>query len=146
MIQCLPDISSNTGDDLDCEEWVNMVNRGGLWQINDDVYGVFLTLEEIIRSVLQKEIADQIDDGTKKKIMDKILGDEDLLFQWCFVVRTAVDIEHSEVLMTTIAELYLTVRGYEFASSCLELYKQANEQTLQKKKGLRTKLASSNWA
>ena len=32
MIQCLLDISSNTGDDLDCEEWVNMVNRGRLWQ------------------------------------------------------------------------------------------------------------------
>jgi len=60
MIQCLLNISSNTGDDLDCEEWVNMVNRGGLWWINDDFYGVFVTLEEIIRSVLQKEIADQM--------------------------------------------------------------------------------------
>ena len=40
MIQCLLDISSNTSDDLDCEESVNMVNRGRLWRINDDVYGV----------------------------------------------------------------------------------------------------------
>jgi len=39
MIQCLLDISSNTGDDLDCED---MVNRGGLWQINEDVYSVFI--------------------------------------------------------------------------------------------------------
>ena len=63
-------------------------------------------MEEMIQSVLQKEIADQIDDGTKKKIMDKILGDEDLLFQWCFVVRTVVDIEYLEVLLKQIAELY----------------------------------------
>ena len=96
-------------------------------------------MEEMIQSVLQKEIADQIDDGTKKKIMDKILGDEDLLFQWCFVVRTVVDIEHSEVLLTKITELYLTIRGNAFASSCLELYKQASKQTLQKKMGLRKK-------
>ena len=41
MIRCLVDISSNTGYDLDCEEWVSVVNRGGLWQINGDVYGVF---------------------------------------------------------------------------------------------------------
>ena len=101
--------------------------------------GVFITMEEIIQSVLLKEIADQIDDGTKKKIMDKILGDEDLLFQWCFVVRTVVDIEHSEVLLTKITELYLTIRGNAFASSCLELYKQASKQTLQKKMGLRKK-------
>ena len=143
MIQCLLDISSNTGDDLDCNEWVSMVNRGGLWRINDDVYSVFVMMEELIRPILRKEFADQIDEGTKKKIVDKILSDEDLLFQWCFVVRTVVDTELSEVLLKQIAELYLTMRGHAFASSCLELYKQASKQSLQKKKGLRTKLSSS---
>jgi len=54
--------------------------------------------------------------------MYKILSDEDLVFQWCFVVGTVVDIELSEVLLKQIAELYLTVRGNAFASSCVEFY------------------------
>ncbi len=36
--------------------------------------------------------------------------------------------------------MYLTVRGFSFASSCLELYKQQNRTQLQKSKGLRRKL------
>jgi len=54
MIQCLLDISSNTGDDLDCEEWVNMVNRGGLWWINEDMYSVFIMMEDLIRPILRR--------------------------------------------------------------------------------------------
>ena len=49
------------------------------------------------------------------------------------MVRTVVDTELSEVLLKQIAELYLTVRGNAFASSCL-VYKQASKQTLQKRK------------
>jgi len=55
MIQFLLDISTNTGDDLDCEEWVNMVNRGGPWRINKDMYSVFVMMEELIRPILRKQ-------------------------------------------------------------------------------------------
>ena len=106
------------------------------------MYSVFVMLEKLIRPILRKELADKIDKSTNKGIIDKILSDEGLLFQWCFVVGIVVDIELSEVLLIQIAELYLTVRGNAFASSCLELYKQASKQPLQKKKGLCTKLAS----
>jgi len=76
----------------------------------------FVMMEEIIRPILRKEVADQIDEGTKERIIDQILSDEDLLYQWCFVVRTVVDTESSEVLLQQIAELYLTLRGNAFAS------------------------------
>jgi len=86
-------------------------------------------MEEMIQSVLQKEIADQIDDGTKKKTMDKILGDKDLLFQWCFVVRTVVDVEHSS----------------HCKRHCIcEFLSRITSKRCKRKKGLCTKLVSSN--
>ena len=41
-----------------------------------------------------------------------------------------------------ISELYLTVRGFAFANSCLEMYKQRSNQQIQKSKALRKKVAS----
>ena len=53
---------------------------------------------------------------------------EDLLFQWCFVVRITVDNDSSPELLKQIAKLYLTVQGFVFATSCLELYKQEHQK------------------
>ena len=39
--------------------------------------------------------------------------------------------------------LYLTVRGFGFAASCLEIYKQAKRKALQRAKGLRKELFTS---
>ncbi len=46
-------------------------------------------------------------------------------------------------VLKKISELYLTVRGFSFSSSCLELYKQINKSQLQKSKGLRRKLQTT---
>jgi len=53
-------------------------------------------MDELIRPILRKESTDKLDE---KRIIDKILSDEDLLFQWCFVVGTVVDVELSPVLL-----------------------------------------------
>lgn len=143
MIQCLEEISGATDEDRDAEEWTRSIDRGGLWRINDDVFNLFLIMEEEIRQKLTKDSASKLKEGTKAEILDGLLQNEDLLFQWCFVVRTSVDNESSPILLKQITELYLTVRGFAFATSCLELYKQANKKTLQKKKALRKELGSN---
>ena len=56
MIQCFLGISTYTGGDLNCEEWINMVNRGGLWCINQDIHSVFVIMEELIHPILRKEL------------------------------------------------------------------------------------------
>jgi len=124
MIQCLQEISGGTDKDHDAEEWTRMIDRGGLWRINDDVFSVFVIMEEEIRQKLTKDSADKLKEGIKTEILHDLLQNEDLLFQWCFVVRTTVDNDFSPELLKQITELYLTVRGFAFATSCLELYKQ----------------------
>ena len=51
-----------------------------------------------------------------------------------------MDNETGMLLLKHIVELYVTVRGFAFASSCVELYKQAQKTTFAKKKALRKTL------
>ena len=141
MIQCLEEISGGTDEERDAEEWTRMIDRGGLWQINDDVFSLFVIMEEEIRQKLTKDSASKLREGTKTEILVGLMQNEELLVQWCFVVGTPVN-DSSSVLLQKIAELYLTVRGFAFATSCLELYKQAHKKTLQKKKALRKELCN----
>ena len=143
MIRCLEEISSGTDEECDAEEWTRMIDRGGLWQINDDIFSLFVIMEEEIRQKLTKDSASKFKEGTKTEILVGLMQNEELLFQWCIVVSTTVNDDSSPVLLQQIAELYLTVRGFAFATSCLELYKQAHKKTLQKKKALRKELCSN---
>ena len=42
MIQFLEELSGETNEEHDAEEWTRMIDRGGLWQINDDVCSFLL--------------------------------------------------------------------------------------------------------
>ena len=43
-----------------------------------------------------------------------------------------------------MVELYVTITGFSFATSCVELYKQSTKKTLQKGKGIRKEVFTSN--
>ena len=30
------------------ETWINMIDRGGLWQVNDRTYSLFVIMEEVV--------------------------------------------------------------------------------------------------
>ena len=83
MMLCL---SYMNGGDIDGEkhtdEWLRKINRGGLWKVTDEVYQLFLMLEQ----ELKKEISSDggAEQGKKAKIIEQLLGNEDLLFQCCF--------------------------------------------------------------
>ena len=79
-----------------------------------------------------------------RKVQQKIgavLKNEDLLFQWALVTSNSDD-EVGQKVLELICELYLTVRGFAFAKSCLELYKQTHKKSIQKSKALRKSIAS----
>ena len=132
-------LSNMNGSDKngDGEEWINAINRGGLWQVNDDVFQTFLTIEELIREELCLEKC--LFDARKQQLIEKVISNDDVLHQWSFCVSDAEE-SIANVLLQKVVELFLNIRGFAFASSCVELYKQANKKTLSKKKALRTKL------
>ena len=126
MILFICDLSGDEWDEEQgTEEWTNAIDRGGLWHVSDSTYLIFYLMEEEIRKLL---IADNA----------KTLN-ADLLFQWSLLTATIGD-EVGNIILKKLADLYITIRGFAFASSCLELYKQQHKKRTQKSKALRKKL------
>ena len=59
-----------------------MVDRGGLWHISDQTYSIFLIMEEVIRQHLTLSGISAQSENSRKSIMDTILNNEDLIFEW----------------------------------------------------------------
>jgi hypothetical protein len=137
-------ISELSGDEWDegrgTEEWTNAVDRGGLWHVSDTTYTVFYLMEEEIRKHLIVTTAIGFDKTKRESILESLFKHEDLLFHWSLMSSTLDNTIAMEILKQ-IATLYLTVRGFAFASSCLELYKQRHKKKTQKSKAIRRKLA-----
>ena len=62
-----------------------------------------------------------------------------MLFYWSIVACNWEE-EESVALLALVTDLYVTIRGFAFVSSCMELYKQEQKKTTQKSKGIRKRV------
>jgi len=90
----------------------------------------------------QRGTAHSLDCSSKESLLNAIMQEEDVQFQWCMMTTTIQDASAS-TLLRMLCEHYVTIRGYSFAGSCVELYKKSSKRALQKGKGLRKELFSS---
>ena len=113
-------------------EWLNAINRGGLFCINNVTFDFFVALEYEVRS--------HIHAGQELGVVrSELQQSEDVLFHWSLIAATWDD-EVAAKLMTMIVELWVTVRGFSLASAWIEQYKGATKKTLQKAKPLRKQI------
>ena len=83
-------------------------------------------------------------EGSKDIIIEELVNDEDVLFQWCFCFAASkINNEAGLMILRQMVSLYVTIRGFGFAETCLEMYKQAKETTISKKKALRKEITSN---
>ena len=140
MILCSMDKEeSETPTTDDSTEWVEAVDRGGLYHVNQATYFLFLAMEEVRRH-LRCHSAHK-GEGIKEKLTHSIMMNEEILFHWEMVCANWEE-EESRALFAMVVNLWVTMRGFAFASSWMELYKQTSKKSTQKSKGLRRKLQS----
>ncbi len=142
MLLCLMDLcddSEEEGAATWTSEWVNAIDRGGLCHVSDGTYMVFQEMEVVLRSTYNKDKAKILENGNRGKLVQTIIKNEDVQFQWC-MVTTEVEDEEARSLLNMIVNLYVTIRGFSFAKSIMEQYKVSNKKNLQKSKALRKKL------
>ena len=125
------DYDDNLEHDTSCE-WMAIVDRGGPIHISNDLFRVFVVIEHGIRRHFRVENAREMTASYEGKVLAGILTNEDLLFHWCMV---CCDVLSNELLKRT-AELWTTVRGFSFAKSYMEMYKQATTKVIQRSKAL----------
>ena len=141
IILCLAETCDDEGDGGETDfsaDWTKEVSRGGLKLVNNKSYQFFYAVEMVIRRHLTRAAAPTISAGFKETLTQQVTSDENVLFFWSIV---AVEWEEEKpVLLRMIIDLWITIRGFSFANSWLEMYKQENKKTVQKSKGVRKQL------
>ena len=149
FVECLANMSVEGPESslLDyTKEWMARINRGGLFDISDEGYSLFVAIELALRDKLTQHLHHSAVSGqrdlqaSKGSIIDTVSADPEVEFRWTFV---SLDIEDEVVgtqLLKHVVELWLTIRGYAISSSWMEKYKQVKKTTTKRRKGLRKTL------
>lgn len=127
-------------------EWVDRVNRGGLFDVSDAAYLLFYAIEEAMREKLTSHLTrsvlltpDQSEEG-KRIIIDEVVRDCDVQYRWSIISVDIIDDNDSLELLTHIVTLWLTIRGFSMSKLWMEDYKTKSATTTKNKKSLRKEL------
>ena len=127
-------------------KWFDLVNRGGLFPLNDDSFSLFVAIERVVKTVLQRHMlsgnADK--DSFKQNVHDVVVANEEVQFFWCVLSQDIDEPEHSEELLFEIVKLWVSIRGFSIVASWVETYKQHQKKTVQKSTSLRKSICGSS--
>ena len=123
------------------KEWLEKVNRGGLFPVNDETFTFFVSVEKVVRRVLTALVTNVSQDvNLKQEVVQKASQDADVQFYWTLLSQDISSEEDAVMLLNEILNLWVTIRGYSLAASWVENYKSTNKRTTQKSVGLRKSL------
>ena len=139
LLLCLMDLCDEDDEVSSSADWVHAVDRGGLVRVSENTQLLFERMELIIRSVYNIDAVRTMTDGIKKELRETVITDEDIAFHWSTL---SIEVEEAEgtVLLGMIVDLFITIRGFSFSKSLMEMYKQEAKKCTQKSKSLRRKL------
>lgn len=83
---------------------------------------------------------ENMDTEFRSRVVKSLVSDDDILFHW--LMTGQIEEATSCSCMELILQKWVTVRGFSFASSVMEIYKQKNKKGTEKSKSIRTKLFS----
>ena len=97
------------------EEWTVRVDRGGLWYVKNTTYLLFVAIEEEVRRCLKQLLTGS---GLKSAIIKRTVESDDVTFYWliCQADFDVGDDETYKLLLNKIVELFVTMRGFFYAS------------------------------
>ena len=129
-------------DDTTCDDflsytktWINRVDRGGLFPVNNTAYLLFKQLEiEIQKNYNYKKLMTSL---PTREIVKFITESKDVQFYWYLISSDVEEEEANQELLCMIVDLWIVIRGFSFARSLLEQYKQLHALNTSKAKALR---------
>ena len=119
--------------------WINLVNRGGLYVVSDEVYTAFQAMELAFQEYLRRGTVGKYN---RDAAVEYITNDGDVQFFWCCVMSTISE-ECAQELLQLLVELLVTIRGFSLAAAYMEEYKMSKQEHTKGKKGLRRELKRS---
>ena len=133
---CLLDfLDDDTDKPHESAEWVELIDRGGLFKVSNIAYELFLTMEKALRNIIQSCGQQCIPEDCIKSVTQ----DDDVQFIWCMISSDWSD-ACTDVLLEMLASQWIKIRGFSYASAWVEKYKAEQCKTIQKTKGVRKQL------
>ena len=83
---------------------------------------IFHEVELLVRNIFNKESLQvtELTCNLKQKVIESSLTDENIQFHWC-LISTDIEDDKATILLKMIIELYVTIRGFSFVVSFMEL-------------------------
>ena len=121
------------------EEWTGSVAEvGGLWYVTDAAHQFFCSIEYSLQQYLHVTNAHLMDNTFRSKLTNiMVTEDDDVQFGWT-IAASSMKEDIVDQAFEAILNLYITIRGFSFAASILEMYKQEAKKGTQKKKVIET--------
>lgn len=121
------------------KEWIDRVNRGGLFPLNDITYQFFIVIEQEVQVILPDHVlrTSKSKDDIQLHVIDKIVNNEDIQWYWTLLSQCIDAEDHAIELLQEIVKLWVTIRGFALAATWLEVYKKEKQKTTKKSTGLR---------
>ena len=134
LLNCLEGLLADEGEDAATSsvDWVDVVDRGGLLHVKEGTYMLFCAMEKEVREHFRMDSITNMTEGNREQIESAIMDNDEVLFQWCMLTADA----NATGVLEMLVKLWITIRGFSFASAWLELYKQCKKKSLQRSKAL----------
>ena len=128
MILALYSFRENSGDneddmeldvdrEADSSNWVNLVDRGGLYHVCMEFYNFLYSLEIQVKQIMRKDNVQKLKDGISEAIVKRAQGNDDVCFWWRTLCSTVeVDSNTAEALLPQITEHYIISSGIYICS------------------------------
>ena len=117
------------------KEWLKLVNRGGLFQVNETTYLFYRAVEAKTRLYLPQHLVKS--HGVKEVLISSIKDSSDVQTRWSPLIGAIDEEDDAQELLGTIVELWISIRGYSLTATWLEDYKKATNKSVKKSKQLR---------
>ena len=124
-------------------QWVKIINRGGLYEVNDESYLLFKEIEKATQVRLRTQLEQGVNatvQSSRREMLGVVKNDVNVWFYWNVVSDSIQNDEWKVELLTAIISIWLTIHGYSITSQWMEQYKHLLCVNSKKKKGLRKEL------
>lgn len=115
--------------------WIEQIDRGGLYHINDDVFALFTEIELVCRQFLDERTVPKA--HLQSCIVDAALGSQDVLMHWHDLTECEGTEADTCVLLREIIILWSTIRIHSFAEGWTDKFqknsRKGTRKTLQQK-------------
>ena len=124
------------------KRWIEIVDRGGLFKVNDRTLYHFVEIESYIQTFRGQKKANM--SLLEHSFSEAIQRNGEVEYQWSLLSPDIDDNDDCQALLLEIIKLWVNVRCHAIVASLMEEYKAGENINIQKSTSLRKSISTSS--